>query len=67
MIKYKVVYYALNNLCVRCNMNKFRKIDGKKAYELARKGEAPDLKPVPVTIYSLDIKDIKEMLLGLTQ
>ena len=35
-----------------------KKIDGKKAYELARKGEAPDLKPVPVTIYSLDITDI---------
>ena len=38
-----------------------KKIDGKKAYELARKGEAPDLKPVPVTIYSLDIADIKNL------
>ena len=32
-----------------------KKIDGKKAYELARKGEVPDLKPVPVTVYSLDM------------
>ena len=35
-----------------------KKIDGKKAYELARKGEMPDLKPAPVTIYSLDITNI---------
>ena len=35
-----------------------KKIDGKKAYELARKGETPDLKPVPVTIRSLEITDI---------
>lgn len=35
-----------------------KKIDGKKAYELARKGEMPELKPSPVTIYSLDITDI---------
>lgn len=35
-----------------------KKIDGVKAYELARKGEMPDLKPAPVTIYSLDITDI---------
>ena len=35
-----------------------KKIDGKKAYELARKGEIPDLKPAPVTIYSLDITNI---------
>ena len=38
-----------------------KKIDGKKAYELARKGEMPDLKPVPVTIYSLDITGIGEL------
>lgn len=38
-----------------------KKIDGKKAYELARKGETPDLKPVPVTIYSLDITGIEKM------
>lgn len=38
-----------------------KKIDGKKAYELARKGEVPDLKPVPVTIYSLDITDIEKL------
>ena len=42
-----------------------KKIDGKKAYELARKGELPDLKPVPVTIYSLDITDIEEPEKGL--
>lgn len=36
-----------------------KKIDGKKAYELARKGELPDLKPTPVTIYSLDITNIE--------
>jgi tRNA pseudouridine55 synthase len=36
-----------------------KKIDGKKAYELARKGELPDLKPSPVTIYSLDITNIE--------
>ena len=31
------------------------KIDGKRAYELARKGEMPDMKPRKVTIYSLEI------------
>ena len=36
-----------------------KKIDGKKAYELARKGELPDLKSAPVTIYSLDITNIE--------
>ena len=36
-----------------------KKIDGEKAYELARKGELPDLKPAPVTIYSLDITNIE--------
>lgn len=36
-----------------------KKIDGKKAYELARKGELPNLKPAPVTIYSLDITNIE--------
>ena len=36
-----------------------KKIDGKKAYELARKGELPDLKPAPVMIYSLDITNIE--------
>ncbi len=42
-----------------------KKIDGKKAYELARKGELPDLKPVPVTIYSLDITNIEVPKKGL--
>lgn len=43
-----------------------KKIDGKKAYELARKGETPDLKPVPVTIYSLDIRNIEKPEKGLS-
>jgi tRNA pseudouridine55 synthase len=42
-----------------------KKIDGVKAYELARKGEMPDLKPSPVTIYSLDITDIMKREKGL--
>ena len=42
-----------------------KKIDGVKAYELARKGEMPDLKPSPVTIYSLDITDIMKRDKGL--
>lgn len=42
-----------------------KKIDGKKAYELARKGELPDLKPAPIKIYSLDITNIAERDNGL--
>ena len=42
-----------------------KKIDGVKAYELARKGETPDLKPAPVTIYSLDITDISKLEKGI--
>ncbi len=42
-----------------------KKIDGVKAYELARKGETPDLKPAPVTIYSLDITNIEKPEKGL--
>ena len=42
-----------------------KKIDGVKAYELARKGEMPDLKPAPVTIYSLDITNIEKRNKGL--
>lgn len=42
-----------------------KKIDGVKAYELARKGEMPDLKPAPVTIYSLDITGIEAREKGL--
>lgn len=42
-----------------------KKIDGRKAYELARKGEMPDLKPVPVNVYSLDITDISKPEKGL--
>ncbi len=32
-----------------------KKIKGKKAYELARQGITPDLKPKKITIYSIDI------------
>ena len=42
-----------------------KKIDGVKAYELARKGEMPDLKPAPVKIYSLDITNITKREKGL--
>ena len=42
-----------------------KKIDGRKAYELARNGEMPDLKPVPVNVYSLDITDISKPEKGL--
>ena len=42
-----------------------KKIDGVKAYELARKGEMPDLKPAQVTIYSLDITNIEKPGKGL--
>jgi len=34
-----------------------KKINGKKAYELARKGHTVELKPVPVTIHSLHLID----------
>ncbi|MEK7103716.1 MAG: tRNA pseudouridine(55) synthase TruB, partial [Patescibacteria group bacterium] len=34
-----------------------KKIGGKKAYELARKGIVPDLKPQTVTIHSLELLD----------
>ena len=37
-----------------------KKIDGVKAYELARKGEMPDLKPAHITIYSLVITVIEK-------
>ena len=42
-----------------------KKIDGVKAYELARKGEMPDLKPAQVKIYSLDITNIEKRDKGL--
>jgi len=32
-----------------------KRINGKRAYQLAKKGIKPDLKPVPVKIYSIDI------------
>ena len=36
-----------------------KKLKGKKAYELARKGEVPELKPKKVKIYELEILDYK--------
>ena len=42
-----------------------KKIDGVKAYDLARKGETPDLKPVPVNIYSLNIKNCEVLDKGI--
>ena len=54
----------LNGGLFEC-LDKTKKIDGVKAYELARKGEMPDLKPSPVTIYSLDITDIMKRDKGL--
>ena len=36
-----------------------KKIKGKKAYELARKGEVPELKPKSVKIYEIKILDYK--------
>ena len=42
-----------------------KKIDGVKAYELARKGEMPDLKPAKIDIYSLDITNIEKREKGL--
>ena len=37
-----------------------KKIDGRKAYELAREGLDPELKPHGVKIYDLEIRSIKE-------
>lgn len=31
------------------------KVDGKRAYELARKGEMPDLQPRPIEVHSIDL------------
>jgi len=31
------------------------KVDGKRAYELARRGDAPDLKPRPIAVNSIDV------------
>ena len=33
------------------------KVAGRRAYKMARRGETPELKPRPITIYSLDILD----------
>jgi tRNA pseudouridine55 synthase len=43
-----------------------RHVDGKRAYELARKGETPDLRPTRVTVYSWDIASFTEGLLTAT-
>ena len=37
-----------------------KKIDGKKAYELARSGVEVKMKPHDIKIYSIDIRDIRE-------
>ncbi|MFH1087479.1 MAG: tRNA pseudouridine(55) synthase TruB [Chloroflexota bacterium] len=34
-----------------------KKVKGKRAYELARKGQTPELSPNEVTVYSLELKD----------
>lgn len=39
------------------------KIEGKKAYELARKGERPKLKPRKITIHSIKLVDYKYPIL----
>lgn len=31
------------------------KVEGKRAYDLARQGETPDLKPRPIEVYSIDL------------
>lgn len=43
------------------------KIKGKKAYDLARAGQAPELKPRPVTIYEIDLLryDYPELVLDI--
>ncbi len=33
------------------------KVEGKRAYELARQGESPDLKPRPIEIHSIELVD----------
>lgn len=38
-----------------------KKINGKKAYELAREGKEVELKPHPVKIYSIDIRSIEKV------
>lgn len=42
-----------------------KKIQGKKAYELARKGKVADLKPSQVTVHNLELLDYKWPLLKL--
>lgn len=40
-----------------------KKINGKKAYELARKGQVPELKPKNITVHSIEILDYEWPLL----
>ncbi|MBU1018094.1 tRNA pseudouridine(55) synthase TruB [Patescibacteria group bacterium] len=42
-----------------------KKIKGKKAYEIARKGEKPELKPAEVTIHQIELLDYKWPVLKL--
>ena len=43
-----------------------RHVDGRRAYELARKGETPDLRPTSVTVYSWDVESFVEGVLKAT-
>ena len=42
------------------------KIDGKRAYVLARAGKSPEMKPRSITIHSIELKDYKYPFLQLT-
>lgn len=42
-----------------------KKIKGRKAYDLARKGKKPDLKPAEVTVHQIELLDYKWPLLKL--
>jgi tRNA pseudouridine55 synthase len=42
-----------------------KKVDGKRAYAMARKGQSVDLKPVEVTIHELELLEYKWPILGL--
>lgn len=40
-----------------------KKIDGKRAYKLAREGKEPELEPVEITIYEIDFLEYKKPIL----
>ena len=42
------------------------KVDGRRAYDLARSGRAPDLEPRPVTVYSIELRTYNWPLVELT-